>query len=112
MIYLGIITNRVPIVPNFNKNSIHQRHDTPPIPFGEIFDVSRLRAALGIPILLWPEVKDEHSDFLDELGCWSVWDAVSTEDKFRDSEVPRLIHAGAPRFVTLPLRPSLSRRCT
>ncbi|KII91730.1 hypothetical protein PLICRDRAFT_104708 [Plicaturopsis crispa FD-325 SS-3] len=112
LIYLGSITERVPVIPKFTRNVVHVEGDIPPIAFGEIFDIPRLSAAVGTPILEWPEVKDEESDHTDELGCWSVWDAVSSEDQARPSDAPIWIgvdisYTRAPSYIKLePNSPS------
>ncbi|KIJ66268.1 hypothetical protein HYDPIDRAFT_174416 [Hydnomerulius pinastri MD-312] len=78
LLYLAIITDRVPIIPKFIPS--HVGGDTPPIAFGDVFDTRRLRKALGIPILEWHEVKDVDSKSLDVLGCWSLWEVVQNEE--------------------------------
>ncbi|KAG6817946.1 hypothetical protein H0H87_012414 [Tephrocybe sp. NHM501043] len=61
----------------------------PPIDFGLVFDVPRLRKALNIPVLEWHEVKDRHSDSIDEIGCWNTWEAVQKAESYpRRSHVP------------------------
>jgi hypothetical protein len=72
----------VPIIPKFIPS--HIGGDTPPITFGDVFDVPRLQSALGIPVLEWHQVKDVDSENLDDLGCWSVWEAVQ-----HDEQTPR-----------------------
>jgi len=88
LVYLGLITDRIPVMPMFTPSHIggHVR----PIPFGDVFDVPRLRRLLGKPVLEWREVKDPQSDSIDELGCWNVWEAVQVHEAFpRDSAVTR-----------------------
>ncbi|KAK0194202.1 hypothetical protein F5146DRAFT_926365 [Armillaria mellea] len=75
LIYLGLITDRVPILPMFTPSHIGPA--APPIAFGDVFDVPRLRQALDRPILEWRDVKDPNSAELDGLGCWNVWEATS-----------------------------------
>ncbi|KZT30814.1 hypothetical protein NEOLEDRAFT_1174185 [Neolentinus lepideus HHB14362 ss-1] len=67
LIYLGLITDRTPIVPPFTPS--HIGGDVPPIPFGEVFNVSRLAQALGTPVLEWHDVKEVRNN--SELG-WSL----------------------------------------
>ncbi|KAH7886098.1 hypothetical protein F5I97DRAFT_2025845 [Phlebopus sp. FC_14] len=84
LLYLAIITDRVPIIPKFIPS--HVGGDTPPIAFGDVFDVSRLKKSLGIPILEWHEVKDVDSQTLEDLGCWTVWEVIQNgENKPRGS---------------------------
>ncbi|KAF9245804.1 hypothetical protein BU15DRAFT_40619 [Melanogaster broomeanus] len=77
LLYLAQITGRVPIIPPFLPTYIGT---DAPIAFGDVFDVSRLQNALGIPILEWHQVKDTNSQNIDELGCWSIWEAVQDEE--------------------------------
>ncbi|KAF8204396.1 hypothetical protein K438DRAFT_2015034 [Mycena galopus ATCC 62051] len=74
LVYLGQITDRVSILPPFT--STHLPGNTPPLPFGEAFDVPRLRNALGLPLLEWREVKKTDSEVLEDIGCWNVWESV------------------------------------
>lgn len=117
LIYLGHITDRVPILPMFTP-SWHIGHDTPVITFGAVFDVPRFIQESGIPILEWHEVKlpydpsftnatyDKVSDHdtvenahseasnptLEPLGCWNLWQAVQHSDpKPRGSPIPALL---------------------
>jgi len=79
LIYLAIITDRIPIIPVFVPSHIG---NVPPIDFGLVFDVPRLRKSLGIPVLEWNEVKDRHSEAVEEIGCWNTWEAVQTRDAY------------------------------
>jgi hypothetical protein len=91
LIYLGIITDRIPVLPPFTPSHINigASHRVPPIDFGNIFDVPRLAKLLDKPILEWRDVKDEESDDWDSLGCWNIWEAVQDEQRFpRPSEAP------------------------
>ncbi|VDC00650.1 unnamed protein product [Peniophora sp. CBMAI 1063] len=72
LIYLGLITDRVPIVHVFNN--VHNA--APPIPFNWVFDIDRLSTDLQLPVIEWDEVKNSTSTELEELGCWNVWEAV------------------------------------
>ncbi|KAJ6621218.1 hypothetical protein B0H10DRAFT_1790422 [Mycena sp. CBHHK59/15] len=87
LIYLGLITDRVPIVPMFIPS--HIGGHVPPIPFGQVFDVPRLRNELGKSVLEWREVKDLNSTVVDDLGCWNIWEAVQYREAFpRRSRIP------------------------
>ncbi|KAJ7727827.1 hypothetical protein DFH07DRAFT_851526 [Mycena maculata] len=87
LIYLGLITDRVPIIPEFIPS--HIGGHVPPIPFGEVFDVPRLRTELGKPVLEWREVKHPSSTFVDDIGCWNTWEAVQYREAFpRRSRIP------------------------
>ncbi|TFK77388.1 hypothetical protein BDN72DRAFT_910534, partial [Pluteus cervinus] len=74
LIYLAVLTERIPIIPPFIPS--HIGGHVPPIPFGEVFDVPRISKALEMPILEFRHVKDPNSTFVDELGCWNTWEAV------------------------------------
>ncbi|KAJ7808255.1 hypothetical protein B0H14DRAFT_2870753 [Mycena olivaceomarginata] len=54
----------------------------PPIPFGQVFDVPRLRNLLGTSVLEWRDVKNHNSTFVDDIGCWNVWEAVQYREAF------------------------------
>ncbi|KAF9535682.1 hypothetical protein CPB83DRAFT_842145 [Crepidotus variabilis] len=87
LIYLAVLTNRVPIVGMFVPT--HVGGSTPTVDFGEVFDVPRLRKTLGRPIVEWHEVKDRNSTVSEDIGCWSVWQAVQNrEEAPRSSVVP------------------------
>ncbi|KAI0068090.1 hypothetical protein BV25DRAFT_1793181 [Artomyces pyxidatus] len=86
LIYLAMITQRVPIIGNFTPS--HIGGDAGTVPFSEVFDIDYLSKAIGSPVLEWSDVKDPTSEEIDDLGCWSVWQAVQT----RESE-PRFTNA-------------------
>lgn len=69
----------------------------PPISFGEVFDVPRFTKAISAPLLEWHQVKNQSSGDFDELGCWSVWEAVKFEEG--QGTVPR----GSPALDLLKL---------
>ncbi|KAJ7446410.1 hypothetical protein B0H11DRAFT_2084608 [Mycena galericulata] len=81
LIYLGLITDRVIVLPNYTPTHIGFHHRT--LRFGEVFDIPRLQRALGPrkQILEWHEIKDSNSSVIDDLGCWSVWQTVQTFEK-------------------------------
>ncbi|KAG6837668.1 hypothetical protein H0H93_004944 [Arthromyces matolae] len=90
LIYLAVITDRIPIIPMFIPS--HIGPTVPPVDFGVVFDVPRLRKALNIPILEWHEVKDRNSEEVDDIGCWNTWEAVQKAEAFpRRSFVPELL---------------------
>ena len=55
LIYLGQITDRVPVIGLFTPS--HIGGDAPPIAFGEVFNVSRFIKDSGIPIIEWDDVR-------------------------------------------------------
>ncbi|KAI0668727.1 hypothetical protein C8Q78DRAFT_1071184 [Trametes maxima] len=75
LIYLSMITGRIPIIPPFTS---HINEQASPLPYSDIFDVPRMVLALNTPILEWHMIKDlEHlqtPDARDELGCWNIWE--------------------------------------
>jgi hypothetical protein len=77
LLHLGQLTGRITILPPFSPS--HVGADAPLVPFSEIFDLPRLSAALGTPLVEWHEVKDIDSKEVDTLGCWSVWNTVRKE---------------------------------
>lgn len=61
----------------------------PAIPFGDVFDVPRLRNLTGKSVLEWREIKDIGSDAVDDIGCWNVWESVQYNDHFpHDYHIP------------------------
>ncbi|KAG6879487.1 hypothetical protein C0992_002210 [Termitomyces sp. T32_za158] len=78
LIYLAIITERIPVIPMFTPS--HIGHTVPPVDFGLVFDVPRLRKTLNIPVLEWHDVKDRDSKEVDDIGCWNTWEAVKPSD--------------------------------
>ncbi|KAI0652041.1 hypothetical protein C8Q79DRAFT_899165 [Trametes meyenii] len=105
LIYLGSLTDRVPVIGMFTPS--HIGGDVPPIPFGEVFDVPRFNDESGIQIVEWDEVKDPESQVVDDLGCWNVWEAVQyNEHHPRGSSVPDWLkldisYTKAPNWVKL-----------
>lgn len=95
LIYLGIITSRVPIIAMFTPS--HIGGDAETIPFGDVFDVPRFIRDSGVDILEWREVKDPGSNELEDLGCWNVWEAVQYNEHYpRRSAVPGWLGLGEP----------------
>jgi len=80
LIYLGLITGRVPVLGMFNPS--HGDWDLDPIPFSEVFDIPRLSRAINLPIIEWLDVKNFTSPDaeLDAIGCWSVWQSSQFHD--------------------------------
>ncbi|KAJ7282065.1 hypothetical protein C8J57DRAFT_1500714 [Mycena rebaudengoi] len=70
LIYLALITERVPILVRFKPH--HVGPSGGDIDFGDVFDVPRLQKELGKPVLEWRQVKDPDSQIWDDIGCWSV----------------------------------------
>lgn len=70
-VYLALITGRIPVMPPFTPS--HIGGDAENIPFGEVFDVPRLRSLINSPVVEWHDLKARESDELEHLGCWSIW---------------------------------------
>ncbi|TFK56646.1 hypothetical protein OE88DRAFT_1730116 [Heliocybe sulcata] len=74
MIYLGMLTDRIPIIPPFTPS--HVNASAGPVLFSDAFDIDHLSSVLRIPLVEWHEVKQQDSKVIDELGCWSVWETA------------------------------------
>ncbi len=95
MIYLGVITERVPILPPFTPSHVLQDGEAWVLPFGEVFDVPRMQKAMNIPILEWHDVKREEDGERDELGCWNIWEVTQHREAFpRYSSIPDYLNLG------------------
>jgi hypothetical protein len=68
----------VPIIGPFTPS--HIGGDAGNIPFGEVFDVDYLSERIGMPVLEWHEVKNLSTPEVDDIGCWSVWQAVQVRE--------------------------------
>ncbi|KIO28492.1 hypothetical protein M407DRAFT_22382 [Tulasnella calospora MUT 4182] len=71
LIYLGMVASRVPVLPPFSP--MHVGYEAENFHFADIFDLPRLRAAIGYPIIEWHDLKDPTGNTQDVLGCWSCW---------------------------------------
>ncbi|RPD59329.1 hypothetical protein L226DRAFT_548405 [Lentinus tigrinus ALCF2SS1-7] len=95
LIYLAMITGRVPILPPFTSFIAGT-----PMPFSQTFDVPRMVVALNIPILEWHMVKNlelaRNQNVFDEIGCWNIMEvndihAPESERGPRGSITPSLL---------------------
>ena len=87
LIYLGFLTNRIPIIGMFTPS--HIGGHIPPIDVSEVFDLKRFQETVQKPLLEWHQVKSRNSTTLDELGCWNTWEAVQDHEAYpRRSPVP------------------------
>lgn len=78
---MAMLTERVPIIGPFTpSHAIAGRMDVGNVPFGEVFDMEYLSKAIGTPVLEWHEVKNSSSTEVEDIGCWSVWQAVQTRE--------------------------------
>ncbi|KAF8973004.1 hypothetical protein BDZ97DRAFT_2053730 [Flammula alnicola] len=80
MVYLGTITNRIPIIPPFAPSD-HISRSAGIVPFGDIFDLDYLRKELRVPVLEWRDVKklplrsskEPYSTReVEDIGCWTT----------------------------------------
>ncbi|KAJ2914442.1 hypothetical protein MD484_g5969, partial [Candolleomyces efflorescens] len=81
LIYLGILTQRVPILPPIIP-AAHVSEHAGNIAFSDIFNLTTLRSTLRYPILEWKDVKSPQANVmdnpppsdpaLDTFGCWST----------------------------------------
>jgi len=78
LIYLALLTERVPIVGPFIPS--HIGGDAGEILFSEVFDIDYLSKRIGMPVLEWSEVKNSSSEEIEDIGCWSVWQAVQVRE--------------------------------
>jgi hypothetical protein len=92
LIYLALITDRIPILSWFNPSHIGS---APPVFFGTVFDLPRLRRSLGRPVLEWRDVKHPNDSDIEVLGCWNTWETVQTnEPKPRWTIMPEQLNLG------------------
>ncbi|GBE78647.1 hypothetical protein SCP_0115360 [Sparassis crispa] len=93
IIYLAMITSRVPILPPLTS---HIEGGAPPLPFSDIFDLGYLMRATQTPILEWHQVKelDNYTVFgeTDEIGCWNLWEVVSASTEPRGSRTTTVLN--------------------
>ncbi|KAJ3787141.1 hypothetical protein GGU10DRAFT_349647 [Lentinula aff. detonsa] len=109
MIYLGFITDRIPVVPMFTPSHINigATAPVPSLAFGEVFDLPRMRNLTGKAILEWRDVKDPESETVDDIGCWNIWEAVQYREHYpRRSSAPEhlkldISYTKAPAWVKL-----------
>ncbi|KAF8070450.1 hypothetical protein FPV67DRAFT_1413259 [Lyophyllum atratum] len=78
MIYLGTLSDRIPIIPPFAPDH-HISQSAGPLPFGDIFNLTELRRSLRKPVLEWSDVKTlsprlslDAPSSVEQIGCWST----------------------------------------
>ncbi|QRV86512.1 O-FucT domain protein [Ceratobasidium sp. AG-Ba] len=109
LIYLAILTGRIPIIPPFLPSHFGTLETAAPIPFRDIFDVSRLASELSIPIVEWDEVKVPKSPEIESIGCWSTQAGVkTTETRPAYSSHPSILNLDVS-FTPVPSTFTLSR---
>jgi len=83
---------------------MHIGGDAGSIAFGDVFNTTRLGEAIGIPVVEWKDVKKPESHFLDEIGCWDVWQPTQyEEDQPRGSRVTEQLNLGVHQYFYLDL---------
>lgn len=74
-IYLGMLSNRVPVLPPFVPTHVGPTNE---FYVGDLFDLPRLRKGIRHPVIEWRDVKDTaRVDQRETLNCWSArqsWD--------------------------------------
>lgn len=73
-----MLTQRVPIIGPFTPS--HIGGDAGDVLFSEVFDIDYLSESIGISVLEWSEVKNSSSQEIEDIGCWSVWQAVQIRE--------------------------------
>jgi len=81
-----MMTERVPIIGPFTPS--HIGGDAGTVLFSEVFDIEYLSEKIGVPVLEWHEVKNLSNPEVEDIGCWSVWQAVQERES-----APRLTNA-------------------
>ncbi|KAJ7068534.1 hypothetical protein C8F01DRAFT_613161 [Mycena amicta] len=86
LLYLAKSTSRVAIIPAFDPTHVVLHHLAlglsyfpANLDFGEAFDIPRFTELSGVHVVDWSQVKDSASESVDPLGCWNLWQAVSTQ---------------------------------
>jgi len=73
LIYLALITDRIPVIPKFTPSHVLVDGHVDDLPFGEVFDVPRLASLIRSPVLEWRDIKIDESPVVESMGCWAVW---------------------------------------
>ena len=80
LIYLALITDRIPVIPKFTPLHVLADGQAEDLPFGDVFDVPRLASLIGSPVLEWRDVKVDEQPVVESVGCWAVWPEQQSED--------------------------------
>lgn len=75
MIYLALITDRIPVMPKFTPSHVLVDGHADHLPFGEVFDIPRLASLIRSPVLEWSDIKIDEDPVTESMGCWAVWSA-------------------------------------
>lgn len=107
LIYLALITDRIPVIPKFTPSHVLVDGRTGDLPFGDVFDVPRLASLIRSPVLEWRDVKIDDPPVVETMGCWAVWPEQQQSDPTpRQGHYPR--HAGLGGFHFLPCSPFIA----
>ncbi|KAG8939151.1 hypothetical protein FRC03_006517 [Tulasnella sp. 419] len=115
LIYLAIVSSRVPIIPPFVPAAFHLGSGGLIEDFSEFFDLPSLRTSLHQPIIEWSQVKKAAysgnelglEDVIEEpFGCWSNWVAFGPDKKPSRSILPDFLkldlsYTPSPSFAKL-----------
>ena len=99
------MTERVPIIGPFTPS--HVGGNAGNIPFSEVFDIDYLSRMIGTPVLEWHEVKNLSTPEIEDIGCWSVWQAVRVGESR-----PRITNALPLQGLGEQMRVSVKRLIT
>jgi len=78
LIYLARLTERVAVLPPFIPS--HIGGEAGSIPFGHVFNTTRLGQSIGIPVIEWQDVKKPDTPVKDDMGCWDIWEASQPDE--------------------------------
>jgi len=78
LIYLARLTERVAVLPPFIPS--HIGGEAGSIPFGRVFNTTRLGQGIGIPVVEWQDVKKPDTGMKDDMGCWDIWEASQPDE--------------------------------
>ena len=90
MIYLALITDRIPVIPKFTPSHVLLDGHVGDLPFSDVFDVPRLASLIRSPVLEWRDIKIDENPTLETMGCWAVWpEQQNYEPTPREGYYPR-----------------------
>ncbi|KAG8923486.1 hypothetical protein FRC02_011115 [Tulasnella sp. 418] len=115
LIYLGMLSSRIPIVPPFVPELGHLAQGSLNTDFSEFFDLSRLRESLNYPVLEWSQVKkaayagsefDLENVVEEPIGCWTNMKPFSDSHQVQQTNLPDFLkldvsYTSTPRSAKL-----------
>ncbi|KAG8874341.1 hypothetical protein FRB97_005966 [Tulasnella sp. 331] len=76
LIYLAMLSSRIPIMPPFSPGNIGGLSEIGPIHFGDVWNIPLFREQTSVALLEWREVKKmgnaSQPAMMDILGCWTL----------------------------------------